>query len=594
MKDNGGDRFQMLGRLTPEGSRSEALSVSALVGVVPSGPRWAGIAAASFGLLVGGFFAAQVTLFTSLSPAALSSSVARVSEPLRPGAPLTVSVSGFGTAIEDARLFRTEIAPDGTATGREQPVKVRLEREGESWRVLSADPSPLLRPDGAYRLEVRAAAPSPSLPLPRQESVIQQYRFTTVEGPRVTLPAEGQRRLRWGESVPLAWNLPMESVIVVTQPQVPTQVWVDGADRTRISLRIGGEGGASLPAAGGTYDVAIMQARSVDGLEIQQPATFNVTTPPRPRLSGAPPSSISLSYGEGITLTSSVPLAEARVEADGQLGVEARVDGSVLRVGLPSYEQGQVADVRIMGATSLEGAPLLEPVRFRISTPDPFAAPRLEPQDGLRSVEPSSRPRVTFAGPVLNRAAAERSLRLDPEVAGRWNWMAPDVVEFVPQGRLPFLTEFTLTVGGGPEGVRGMGGGFLEEDATSSFRTTHYKVIDVNVNRQVLTRFEDGKQLDTILVATGVPGADTPIGTFQVEYKMPRARFRGVNPSGLRYDIDDVNWVLAFMGDYTIHGAYWRGQFGTPGSNGCVSMTDADAKRLFDWADEGTVIKIHY
>jgi hypothetical protein len=31
----------------------------------------------------------------------------------------------------------------------------------------------------------------------------------------------------------------------------------------------------------------------------------------------------------------------------------------------------------------------------------------------------------------------------------------------------------------------------------------------------------------------------------------------------------------------------------TPGSDGCVSMTDADAKMLFDWADVGTPIVIH-
>jgi lipoprotein-anchoring transpeptidase ErfK/SrfK len=67
-----------------------------------------------------------------------------------------------------------------------------------------------------------------------------------------------------------------------------------------------------------------------------------------------------------------------------------------------------------------------------------------------------------------------------------------------------------------------------------------------------------------------------------------------VNVNGSTYDIPDVKWVLAFMGDYTIHGAYWRSNFGAPGSNGCVSLTDADAKAVFDWAPEGTRVKIHY
>jgi lipoprotein-anchoring transpeptidase ErfK/SrfK len=75
--------------------------------------------------------------------------------------------------------------------------------------------------------------------------------------------------------------------------------------------------------------------------------------------------------------------------------------------------------------------------------------------------------------------------------------------------------------------------------------------------------------------------------------KAAQMRFRGVNPDGSHYDIPDVHWVMPFWGDYTIHGAYWRPRFGVPGSDGCVSMSDADAKSLFDWADVGTPIVIH-
>jgi lipoprotein-anchoring transpeptidase ErfK/SrfK len=116
----------------------------------------------------------------------------------------------------------------------------------------------------------------------------------------------------------------------------------------------------------------------------------------------------------------------------------------------------------------------------------------------------------------------------------------------------------------------------------------------VDVTKQIMTLYEKGQPVRTFKVATGVPGADTPIGEFNVEYKMPTARFQGVNAGGSRYDIPDVHWVLAFMGDYTIHGAYWRSAFGAPGSNGCVSLTDEDAKTVFDWAPEGTRVKIHY
>jgi lipoprotein-anchoring transpeptidase ErfK/SrfK len=90
-----------------------------------------------------------------------------------------------------------------------------------------------------------------------------------------------------------------------------------------------------------------------------------------------------------------------------------------------------------------------------------------------------------------------------------------------------------------------------------------------------------------------VKGAETPHGSYRVQYKMPVARFRGVNPNGSRYDIPNVHWVLAFYEDYTIHGAYWRQVFGRPGSNGCISLTDPNAKVVYDFAEEGTRIEVH-
>jgi lipoprotein-anchoring transpeptidase ErfK/SrfK len=144
----------------------------------------------------------------------------------------------------------------------------------------------------------------------------------------------------------------------------------------------------------------------------------------------------------------------------------------------------------------------------------------------------------------------------------------------------------------GPGSITGESGAYLMEPTAFSFRTGKQKVIDVSLSQQRLTLLEDGQAVWSAAVSTGVRGAETPPGTYQVEYKMARARFRGVNPGGSRYDIPDVKWVLAFFGDYTIHGAYWRTAFGRPASNGCISLTDANAKHVFDWADEGTAVVV--
>jgi lipoprotein-anchoring transpeptidase ErfK/SrfK len=229
-----------------------------------------------------------------------------------------------------------------------------------------------------------------------------------------------------------------------------------------------------------------------------------------------------------------------------------------------------------------------------VQTPNALGAPVLQPADGARTVSPSVHPSVTFAETVTDRAAAERALVFDPPIAGTWQWTAANRAEFLPTGgRLPYHADISLRVQGGPESLRSSAGGYLAQDSVATFTTTTPKKIDVSLRRQVMTLYEDGQALETIPVATGVAGAETPIGTFEVEYKMPQARFVGTNPNGSHYDIPDVHWVLAFYGDYTIHGAYWRTAFGRPGSAGCVSMTDEDARRVFDWADVGTQVTIH-
>ena len=63
----------------------------------------------------------------------------------------------------------------------------------------------------------------------------------------------------------------------------------------------------------------------------------------------------------------------------------------------------------------------------------------------------------------------------------------------------------------------------------------------------------------------------------------------------LNYRFDSDSGVSARdSSPNAIHGTYWRSNFGERGSNGCVGLSDADAKTVFDWAPEGTRIKIHY
>jgi lipoprotein-anchoring transpeptidase ErfK/SrfK len=270
-------------------------------------------------------------------------------------------------------------------------------------------------------------------------------------------------------------------------------------------------------------------------------------------------------------------------------------DPNIVNLQLNGLEQGAQYKITVSDATSKNGAPLAEPTRFDLVTPPPLTVARFASGSDASIAPITTKPTIAFAEPVRDRRVAEAAIRIEPPVPGRFEWVDDRQVRFIPTRGFPYDTSVKVSIQSGLQGPRSVAGGYLDETPTFSFSTVPDKTIDVDVTRQVMTLFEGDKAIRTLPVATGLPGADTPIGEFRVEYKMRSANFRGVNSAtGTRYDLPNVNYILAFQGDYTIHGAYWRQAFGRPGSNGCVSLSDPDAKTVFDWAPDGTLIRIHY
>lgn len=115
-----------------------------------------------------------------------------------------------------------------------------------------------------------------------------------------------------------------------------------------------------------------------------------------------------------------------------------------------------------------------------------------------------------------------------------------------------------------------------------------YKFIGVDLIRQILYRYQNGKLLDSFLISSGKAGTPTPIGEFSVFNKRP-----SVHMIGPGYDLPGVPWVTSFLGPYTIHGTYWHSNFGHPMSHGCVNMRTPDAKTVYDWSEIGTKVIIY-
>jgi hypothetical protein len=102
--------------------------------------------------------------------------------------------------------------------------------------------------------------------------------------------------------------------------------------------------------------------------------------------------------------------------------------------------------------------------------------------------------------------------------------------------------------------------------------------IRVDLGEQQLIAYEGRKPVRAFLVSTGLPGTPTVTGEFRVRTKVSQQVM-----SGPGYSLPGVKWIMYFYSEYGIHGSYWHENFGNPMSHGCVNMTNADAKWVFDW-----------
>lgn len=109
--------------------------------------------------------------------------------------------------------------------------------------------------------------------------------------------------------------------------------------------------------------------------------------------------------------------------------------------------------------------------------------------------------------------------------------------------------------------------------------------IRVDLGEQVVVAYERDRPVRAFMVSTGLPDTPTVIGEFRIRTKVRSQTMSGGSEElGTYYSLPNVQWVQYFFGDYGFHGSYWHNNFGQPMSHGCVNMTNADARWLFEWA----------
>ncbi len=124
------------------------------------------------------------------------------------------------------------------------------------------------------------------------------------------------------------------------------------------------------------------------------------------------------------------------------------------------------------------------------------------------------------------------------------------------------------------------------------------KWIDIDLKKKTLTAYVgDKKVFGPRSIVDGKAGNETVTGEYRIYL---RNEFQDLTneayyPKGhpKYYYTEDVPYIQYFHRGYAIHGAPWRSSFGYSGSHGCINMSVADAKWMFNWASNGTKVVSH-
>jgi lipoprotein-anchoring transpeptidase ErfK/SrfK len=221
---------------------------------------------------------------------------------------------------------------------------------------------------------------------------------------------------------------------------------------------------------------------------------------------------------------------------------------------------------------SLSGVPAVQPTRLQ-----PFAEVEI------------AKPTYTRAPTQLFTPAAG-SLPTDPPTL--WPTVTPTLAatftpeptstpgtlyaEIVPDTPTPEYVAPTAAPQAAPRAVNSGGSGGV-----------HW--IDVDLSQQRVYAYEGDTVVNSFLASTGTWQTPTVTGKFKIWIKMLYTDMTGPG-----YYLPDVPYTMFFYKDYALHGTYWHNNFGTPMSHGCVNLSIPDAAWLYNFAYEGTVVKVHY
>jgi lipoprotein-anchoring transpeptidase ErfK/SrfK len=103
--------------------------------------------------------------------------------------------------------------------------------------------------------------------------------------------------------------------------------------------------------------------------------------------------------------------------------------------------------------------------------------------------------------------------------------------------------------------------------------------IDVDLAQQTLVAYQGDTPVYATLISSGRLGTKT--GIYRIRSKIAKKQMRDRRG---RWDRPNTPFILYYREHVAIHAAYWHDGFGNAWSVGCVNLSAADARWVYDWA----------
>jgi tetratricopeptide (TPR) repeat protein len=124
------------------------------------------------------------------------------------------------------------------------------------------------------------------------------------------------------------------------------------------------------------------------------------------------------------------------------------------------------------------------------------------------------------------------------------------------------------------------------------------KRIEIDISSQRFYAYQGDTLVYNFPTSTGLPGRDTAAGHFRVQSKIPMA-YSSIWRLNMPYWLGIYNVGRIENGIHALPirpdgSVMWAGLLGQRASYGCVILSNYAAKLIYDWAEIGTPVDIHY